>query len=439
MSSFAVDGLVSGLDTTKLIGQLMQLERIPQQRLQATLKTQTSSVSAYQSIATRLKAVDTAITALQSAATWGARSVSVTGTSVSATAAAGAVAGQNTIEVKSLATAATWTAPTAAGLGDTVVSTEPPTLTVRNSKGDVVSVDAASGSMRDVMDAINKIPDSGLTAVAVKVGTDSYRLQVRATSTGAGGSSAYLGGLDVPPQAVAGTDATYAVNGLDGSSTSNTVADLLPGVTATFTQVGTSTVSVASNQTPTSDAVKSLVDEVNKTLDEISKHTVSGANGGVRGVLAGDAGTRNIASDLLGAVSRALGDGVAAQVGVQTTKEGRLTFDAEKFATAYAADPAAVKALVAPATGVGIASRLHDVVTRATDPVDGTIKNAVQGRERVVKDLENQIESWDRRLEVRQGILSKQFSGLEVMLGRLQSQGSWLAGQLNTLNASSGS
>ena len=64
MSGFAVDGLVSGLDTTKLVSQLMQLERIPQQRLQATLRNQTSSVTAYQGIATRLKAVETAAAAL---------------------------------------------------------------------------------------------------------------------------------------------------------------------------------------------------------------------------------------------------------------------------------------------------------------------------------------------------------------------------------------
>ena len=439
MSSFAVDGLVSGLDTTKLISQLMQLERIPQQRLQATLKNQTSSVTAYQSIATRLKAVDTAITALSAPATWGARAVSVTGTSVTATAAAGAVAGQNTIEVRALATAATWTAATAAGLGDTVTSTQPPTLTVRTSAGDVVNVAAASGSLRDVMDAINKIPDSGLTAVAVKVGTDSYMLQVRATSTGSGGQAGYLSGLAAAPTAVVGTDALYSVNGLEGTSKANTVTDLLPGITATFTQLGTSTVAVASNPTPTSDAVKAMVAEVNKVLDEISKNTVTGANGATRGVLAGDAGARALATNLLGAVSQALGDGVAAQVGIQTTKDGRLTFDAEKFATAYAADPAAVKALVAPATGVGIASRLQDVIKAATDPVNGSITNSVQGRERVVKDLQNQIESWDRRLAIRQSVLSKQFSGLEVALGRLQSQGSWLAGQLGTLNGGSGS
>jgi len=436
MSSFAVDGLVSGLKTTEVVGQLMQLERIPQQRLQATLSNQTNSVTAYQSIATRLKAVETAITALSTPVSWGARSVAVTGTSLTATAAAGAVAGHNTIEVRALASAATWTAAAPAGLDSTVIGAVPRTLSIRNSKGEAVTVTPTTGSMRDVMDAINKVPDSGLVAVAVKVGTDAYRLQVRATTTGSTGQSGYVSGLDAVPVEVLGTDAQYAVNGMLGTSPTNTVADLLPGVTVTFAQLGTSTVGVASDVSKTSDAVKAMVDEVNKVLDEVAKYTLAGASGGARGVLAGDAGARRIASNLLSAVSDALESGVAAQVGIQTTKQGRLTFDAEKFTAAYAANPAAARSLIAPTEGVGIASRLKAAVKAATDPVDGDITNSIQGRERVVRDLKTQIESWDRRLDIRQSALNRQFAGLEVALGRIQSQGSWLSAQLASMSGS---
>lgn len=431
MSSFAVDGLISGLKTTDVVSQLMKLERMPQQRLQATLGTQTSSVTAYQSIATRLKAVETAITALSGPAAWGARAVAVTGTSLTATAAPGAVAGQSVVEVRALASAATWTAAAPAGLDSAVISAAPPTLAIRTATGAAVTVAPTSGSMRDVMDAINKVPDSGLTAVAVKVGPDAYRLQIRATATGSAAQAAYLSGLDATPAPVLGADAQYSVGGMSGTSPTNTVTDLLPGVSVTFTQPGTSTVAVASDPGTTSAAVKAVVDEVNKVLDEMSKYTLAGGAGGARGVLAGDAGARRLADNLLSAVSSALGEDVAAQVGIQTTKQGRLAFDAEKFTAAYAADPTLARRLISPAEGgVSIASRLTGVIKAATDPVTGEITNAIQGRERVVKDLQKQIEGWDRRLDIRQATLNAQFKGMEVALLRIQSQGSWLSSQL---------
>lgn len=437
MSSLSVYGLISGLNTTQLVNQLMQLEALPKQRLQVSLKAENSSVGAYQSIATRLKSVETSIAALAKDATWGARTATVTGSAVTATAAAGATTGQSTVQVTALATADTWTSDTHHGLDDLVVTTVPPEVSILNTKGEAVTVTPASGSLRDVIAAINDVPDSGLSAVAVKVGTDAYRLQIRATETGTASTAGYVSGLSMPVTALAGVDAEYTVDGIAGTSTSNTVTDLLPGVNVTFAQTGSSTVTVASEPTATSDAVKNLVDEVNKALDEIAKHTLAGANGTTRGALGGDAQARGIATNVLRAVSDALGGQFAAQAGIQTTKDGRLTFDAAVFTTAYEKDPAAVRSLVAPVDGVGIAQRLGAVVSAATNSTDGTITTSIQGRERTVKDLQNQIDGWDRRLESRREVLNRQFSGLEVALQRLQSQGGYLASALNSMTAQS--
>lgn len=443
MSTFAVDGLVSGLDTTSLINQLMQIERLPQQRLQATLQQQNSSVSAYQSVATRLKAVEPFVTTLASDATWGARTASVTGSSVTATASPGAVAGQTTIAVTSLATAATFTATADAGL-DAIVA-DPPVITIRNAAGVDTVVTAATGSMRDVMAAINDAPESGVTAIAVRVGPDAYRLQLRATETGVAASPQSVAGFTDPLIEAKGADAVYSVNGLQGRSASNTVTGLLPGLDVTFQQTGASTVTVGSDAATATGAAKALVDEVNKVLDELAKQTAAGSNGKGRGALASDSQVREVSTNLLRAVSDALGDGFSAQIGIETTKEGRLTFDAEAFTAAYERDPAGTRALLSPAPDAdapagtlppeGIAQRISGVIARATDPTNGFISNAVQGRERTVKDLQTQIDSWDLRLESRRSILSRQFSGLEVALQRIQTQGGYLASAISGMNA----
>ena len=51
-----------------------------------------------------------------------------------------------------------------------------------------------------------------------------------------------------------------------------------------------------------------------------------------------------------------------------------------------------------------------------------------------VKGLNEQVSQWDVRLDLRRSALQKQFAGLEVALGKMQQQSSWLAGQLAGLS-----
>ncbi|MDP9417241.1 MAG: flagellar filament capping protein FliD [Actinomycetota bacterium] len=76
----------------------------------------------------------------------------------------------------------------------------------------------------------------------------------------------------------------------------------------------------------------------------------------------------------------------------------------------------------------GVAQRLANTAKSATDVVDGTLTRTIAGRNSNIEDLNKQIESWDRRLELRRKNLQKQFSGLEVTLGKLRNQSNWLAG-----------
>jgi flagellar hook-associated protein 2 len=65
---------------------------------------------------------------------------------------------------------------------------------------------------------------------------------------------------------------------------------------------------------------------------------------------------------------------------------------------------------------------------------------AINGRQRQIDQLGDSIADWDVRLAIRQQTLQKQFSDMEVALGKLRDQSNWLAGQLASLpSASSGS
>ncbi|MGF1660907.1 MAG: flagellar filament capping protein FliD [Kineosporiaceae bacterium] len=437
MSGLAVDGLSSGLDTTAIINQLMALERQPQSRLRTQLTTQGTVISAYQSLSTRLKAVQGAAETLSQPATWTARSATVTGSAVTATVTGEAPAGRLDVSVTSVATAARWTTTQAYGMDDAVFNTAQPPLTVRRADGSSIALYPPSGTMRDVMNTINQASGLGITAVAVKVGTDQYRLQIVADTAGTAAAPQGIDNLGVATSATAATDAEYTINGIPATSPTNTVTDAVSGLTLTLSAPGSATVTVQSDPARLADRVQALVDAANAALEEVGRQTVRDA-AAERGPLAGDSGVRSLSGGLLQAVSDAVGSTSAATVGLQTTRDGRLVFDRSAFLGAWADDPDAVRAVLSPESGTGVVQRITQVVDRAIAPGTGTVSQAIQGRESTQRDLQTQIDNWDRRLELRRATLERQFSGMEVALSRLQSQQSWLAGQLGQLNGSSG-
>ena len=68
----SVDGLVTGMNTTDTINQLMQVEAVPQTALKTKITAQNKAVAAYQSVNSRLAASPPRPRPLGSADTWGA-------------------------------------------------------------------------------------------------------------------------------------------------------------------------------------------------------------------------------------------------------------------------------------------------------------------------------------------------------------------------------
>ena len=430
VSGFAVDGLVSGLDTTSLVKQLMQLEALPRQRLQATATDKTTEIKALQSLATALKKLDDAATALSKAETWTGAAVTTTGDAVVATSRSTATPGSYGVQVHQLASPASWTTTGTHAMTGVVATGA---LSVTKADGTVVPLDKKSGSLADVVAAINGTEGLGLSAVAVRTGDNAYRLQITSAVTGENQGSLAVSGVGDLGAVVPGTDALYSINGLEGRSSSNSITDLVSGVDVTLARPGPATLAVATDRTGTASAVDKLVTAANEALAEVKKHTLVTTED--RGPLASDGMVRALSGRLLQAVTSIVGG--TAGIGIQSTKDGSLVLDTAVLTAALSRDATAVRASFGAAEGTGILGRLREVVKSSTDPADGFLTSSIQGRERSKKDIESQIVSWDRRLESRQSTLQKQFSGLEVALQRLQSQSQYLAGQLGSLSSGS--
>jgi flagellar hook-associated protein 2 len=464
MASFGVDGLVSGLDTTSLINSLMQLEAKPQALLKTKQSRAQSFISALQSLNTKIASLATTAGAVAKAESWDAWKATSSASSATATASATAQPGTLTFTVDAVANtqASVTNAFTDAS---TLFPTQPPIITIKKVDGTMVTVEPATGDLAAVTKAINDAADAGIKATAIRVSNTEppqYRLQFTGTTTGTDGAfEVYAGSaadvdagtatrIDGNPVRAA-SDATVTLwkgTGMQQSfsQSSNTFTGLLTGVDVTVSKVtgpdeDPVTITVARDGAAVEKLAADLVAGLNVVLSEITSRarttTTTGSDGRTSvtgGLFSGDSATRAIKEQVASAASAPVNGRSPAEVGIVIGKDGTFTFDTAKFGAALAADPAKVQDMVTQ-----LAGRVAGVATGASAPLKGSLTLKIQGQEGLVKNLGTQIESWDRRLELRRGALQRTYSALEVSLSKLQSQSSWLAGQLASLPSYSSS
>jgi flagellar hook-associated protein 2 len=439
MPNTSISGLVSGLDTSTIITQLMQIESQPQTLLKNKVTAEQSAVTSLQTVNARFVALGTAADRLLKADTWKAASVTSSSSVVQASALPTAITGQVALDVTG--TAAAHSRRSDEVSGTTAVVAAATGLDFTTASG-TTHVDTSDTSLAGVVSAINAKSGLGITAQAVQTATGIYRLQLTATKTGTANEFAVAGLTVADAVATQAANATVTVGTGPGkytvSSSSNTFTDVLPGVTFTVAgQVSGVTLTTARNSGSIADAVQSMVDSANSTLTEIRNQSTStpGTAGaaGSSSPLTGDSVARALQNKLVGAVSNGLsGGGSLAAYGIQISRDGQLTFDRTKFLASYAADPSGVQ------TGVqAFSTTVKGVVTYATDTTVGVLTQAVNGRNDTIKDLNTQVAAWDTRLAKRQESLQRTYTALEVTLGKLKDQASWLTGQIANLPTSS--
>ncbi|UDY37173.1 flagellar filament capping protein FliD [Dermatobacter hominis] len=346
----AIDGLISGLDTSSIIQQLMSVEKAPQDALVSRKATVQAALDALGSIRTKLGGLSSAAATISSPSGWGLRSATTTSSSTAVVSAAkGASIGSLTFTVDRLASAHGLRSTDVFATTATTAAAGPLTFTGDDGP---VSVSVGSGSLADVVAGINAA-DLGVRAAAVNTGA-GYRLQVTATTTGDGSTFTLAGLTGGTTVTSTGQDAKLVVGSgpgaYDVTSPSNTFSDVLSGVSITAVAVSASpvTVDVAEDVDGMAKQVQSFVDSLNAVLGEIKTRTAYDAATKTAASLNGDPTVRRVAQELIRAVTDQVGAsslGSAGLAGLQITRNGTFTFDSAKFGAAYRDDPDAVQAL----------------------------------------------------------------------------------------------
>lgn len=440
MATSSISGLASGLDTASIIEQLMQLEKIPQSRLQSRISAEKSVVTALQAVNTNTSVLAGKAATLAKPATWETLSAKSSNADVSVTTTSGSRPTSQSIEITALARSHQLGFTDSHALTDSVTGAST-TVTLDRLDGTTVALDTGDGSLEGLAAAINDpANETGLRATTIRVGEGQYRLLVESAATGAvqdfaltaEDGSALMGGATVR----AGSDAAVSLGtGITATSADGVFKDLLPGTSLTLgagAEIGdTAQVTVTRDTAGMGAKVKDLVDSLNSLLGDLDTKTASGGGTTTAGVLAGDAGMRSLRTSLLNSVYPADNTSMA-KYGIQVSRGGKLELDPAKFAEAYAADPEGVAAAFS-STGNGFAARLDTITKNASSSAGGTITAAITGRKSGIDRLETDVENWDMRLELRRTTLTRQFTALETALSTMSNQSTWLAGQISSL------
>jgi flagellar hook-associated protein 2 len=446
----AIDGLISGLDTTGVINQLLAAQRAPADRMASRRQDLQSEASAIATIRSLVDNVKVSAQALDSATKWQTVKATTSDTTIATVDVRNTTAsGDLSFTVDRLAAAHQLVSAGVAQSDDVEWSNASIVLHV-DGEDKTISVAANSATgVRDLNSVVSAINAAkvGVRAQAVQVAPDQFRLQLTAAETGADSEfsvvSGFSGSFDISQQA---KDARIVLaNGLyDATSPTNTFKDLLPGVDVTVKKTSTDpiTVSVTKDVDALANKVQALVTAVNNALTNIKNATKYDPATKTASTLTGDPTARRAATELSRAlIGEVTGStlGAPSLAGISLAKDGTVSFDRAKFLAAYDKDPDAVQELfVSPADGqTSVTQRLVDTANRATATDIGYLRTAEQARKDRATALGKQITAIEDKLDRDALNLRKRFADMEAALGTLKQQGNWLAGQVGSLPTAS--
>ncbi|WP_126979240.1 flagellar filament capping protein FliD [Frigidibacter oleivorans] len=376
----SLNGNGSGLDLSGLAGTLATAETAPRlTALQTSLATDSIRLSALSGMRAQLDSLGSALVAAASnpvlSVTTGSSQIMPT-----VTDRAKLLEGATAIAVQSLASGQVLEFGGFASTGDRIA---PGRLTIDFGSWDAAATgftaDGARGAatievtegmtLADLATALSGVP--GLSARALDKGNGSWSLgitgatgaasaiRLTAAASGTGAGEVALSAFDTTAtnatrQVQAAADAHLTVDGLSVRRASNTVSDIVPGMTLTLAAATSATITVERDGAVAEDNLRSLVTALNGTLGLLRTLTARSPDQGeeeaLSGVLSGDRKLGTLEQAIRGALAAPLagfGDRPVflAQLGVATARDGSLSVDAARLESAFAADPAAFDAV----------------------------------------------------------------------------------------------
>lgn len=410
----------SKIDVAGIVGQLMEVERRPLVKLETKINATDVKISTLGQFQAKLGAVRDALNGLQTATNFTAVEPAFSRTGVlTATTASTATAGIHTIEVTQLAQANIWKVEGFAS--DTAARTW--------------LNDAAQSTVRDAANA-----------TIIKVADNSYALWLTAKSGSFTPTVAAGSGLTATEAQIA-QSAAFKVNGYSYSRASNTVSDVIEGVTLNLNAVSTGggdvTMTLAASALTAKPKIEALVTAFNEFQALYKKETQPSAEAGTRGIFNSDSTVNSIMREVLSSFALPLtgvgGASLSGQkdlslLGLKLTDTGSLQLDESLLAKSTE-----LQSRLANGLRIGFDSTSNkDLSQKITDmlTVGGLMAERVSRERGAQVELAKRKTDLEMKLANVQTRLTSQFAALDALLFKLSNTSEALKSALDALTNS---
>ncbi len=319
------------------------------------------------------------------------------------------------------------------------------TLTV-GGVATTITVDSANNSLDGLASAINSsgggvtasiIADQGGHRLILKGPSGAANAFTLAADVGADpGLSAFAygagGGMTLGQSAA---NADFTIDGVAFSRASNTIDDVVPGMSLTLKKAAPGQPVDIGASRPL-DMIKQTVGDFVSVYNQLKKSLSSAA---------GQSGSTTALRELERELSGLIGTVISSHptinkltdIGVSTTKDGLLAVDETKLAQVLATDAGAVEAMFNPrrdggrteASDPGIAFVLDSIRDRAIG-TDGVIDRVTKSLNSRKETLADQLENIEIREDAYRARLEKQYGSLDAKLAAFKATQTYLEQQI---------
>ena len=435
-------GIGSGLNVSQIVTALMDAEKGPLNSINKSISTDNAQISAYGSISSQISSFQSSIAGLVTSSTIKATTASSSSTSVLSVSNDGtALAGEYKITDVTLASPQVLTSNISntayTSIGSSIGTTGSITITGTTT----TTITPTTYTVAGMVDAVNSANISGVSATIVNLGTSAspdYQIRIVNTSDTAAtialsttNSASDFTGLSFDNTAA--VTGTLKINGTTVTRSSNTITDLVPGLTINLVGTGDSTITVAQDNSALSSKISEFVTAFNtldKSLKDISSYDATAKKGAA---LYGDYTINSLRREIRSIVTSTLDDVSAtsynrlSQVGVSFESDGTLSLDSTTLNTAISANFNKVASLFS-GTGdstdgselQGFAYQLNSLLTTATG-IDGLITNRKSSLQSEIRRLQARADQEQLRLADLQQMYQRQYTALDSTVASLNS------------------
>ena len=353
------------------------------------------------------------------------------------------------ITVERLAAKSSFQSATGVASQDTVLFETDTTISYQLGDTEVTLEVAAGTTLTALAELINDDEaNPGITASVIDNGEEenAYHLVLQATNTGEQHRISNLTGLimtEVQGADPGSLNAKIMVDGIPYQRQTNSITDVLAGVTLQLKGTGSAAVSISPDTSTVRQAITGLVEAYNDVLQEITTHTTYDTETQKAGMLAGTTIRSLVLSlpEIMNTVVKADAQGIITSmyhIGMEFNRDGTLSLDNDVLDAALVDNTEGIQAFFLgdeDQKTEGFADLVNErlrVLTSFSGMLE-TEKNAAQGR---MDGLKLQIERDTERLDRKYERMTQQFVALDQYMNQLTSVSNFLTSQFSSLNQS---